>query len=132
MQKIKLQRQQRVITELKLTKLLDDRNEAENQLTEEISLVAKNGCANSRSKAKCLRITGNLKNKTIKPKSELQAKGTAVPKFLIEMQARSLEREMKHQEAQRRRENLDREREAMRLAAEEEKVSLIDLIRLII
>lgn len=124
LQKIKLQRQQRIITELKLSKLLEDTNEAENHLREELELVARNGYANSRSKAKCLQIAGNLKDKDDKEtQDELQAKGITAPKFLIEMQARALERAMRHQEAQRRREDLAREKEAMRLAAEEEKVT---------
>lgn len=126
LQKIKLQRQQRIITELKLSKLLDDTNEAENHLRDELESVARNGYANSRSKAKCLQIAGNFKEKEDKEgdkKDGLQAKGMTAPKFLIEMQARALERAMKHQEAQRRREELAREKEAMRLAAEEEKVT---------
>ncbi|XP_031622944.1 uncharacterized protein LOC116340532 [Contarinia nasturtii] len=121
LQKIKLQRQQRIITEMKLSKLLEDTNDAENHLKEELSIVAKTGCQNSRSKAKCLQIAGNLKDKDDDMKSELQAKGITAPKFLIEMQARALEREMRHQEAQRRREALEREKEALKMAAEEEK-----------
>lgn len=124
LQRIKLQRQQRVITEMKLSKLLEDTNEAENHLKEELVLVAKTGCQNSRSKAKCLQIAGNLKDKDTDLDSGLQAKGITAPKFLIEMQARALEREMRHQEAQRRREVLEREKEALRIAAEEEKVIL--------
>ena len=111
---------------MKLSKLLDDTSEAENHLKEELSMVAKTGCQNSRSKAKCLQIAGNLKSKEDDMKSELQAKGITAPKFLIEMQARALEREMRHQEAQRRREALEREKEALKLAAEEEKVTEID------
>lgn len=120
---MKLQRQQRIITEMKLNKLLDDTNEAENHVKEQLNIVAKTGCQNSRSKAKCLQIAGNLKDKEDDMKSELQAKGITAPKFLIEMQARALERELRHQEAQRRREALDREKEALRLASEEEKVN---------
>lgn len=122
LQKIKLQRQQRIITELKLSKLLDDTNGSENYLKEELALVSKHGCANSRSKVKCLQIAGNLKDKEAEEKAELQAKGITAPKFLIEMQARALERQMRHEDAQRRREALEHEKEVMRLAAEEEKV----------
>lgn len=121
-----MQRQQRVITELKLSKLLDDTNEAEQQLKEELGIVAKNGCANSRSKAKCLQIASNLKDKDEREQSdELQAKGTKAPKFIIEMQARAMERQIRHREAQSRREALEREKEAIKLAAEEEKVTEI-------
>lgn len=118
-----MQRQQRIITEIKLSKLLEDTSEAENHLKEELNLVARNGYPNSRSKAKCLQIAGNLKEKDADEKAELQAKGITAPKFLIEMQARALEREMRHQEAQRRREALEREKEALRIAAEDEKVT---------
>lgn len=126
MQKIKLQRQQRVITEMKLSKLLGETNDAEDHVKEELSTVVKNGCTNSRTRAKCLQIAGNLKVNTDDMSTELQAKGTTVPKFLIEMQARTMNREMKHQEAQRRREALEREKEALKLAAGEEKVILIE------
>lgn len=128
LQQIKLKRQQRVITEMKLSKLLECTSEAENHLREELESVAKTGCQNSRSKAKCLQIAGNLKAKDDEIKSDLEAKGITAPKFLIEMQARALEREMRHQEAQRRREALDREKEAMRIAAEEEKVIVVHKI----
>lgn len=104
---------------------MDDTNGAENYLKEELDVVVKNGCANSRSKAKCLQIAGNLRDKNVDVKSELQAKGITAPKFLIEMQARALDRQMRHEEAQRRREALEREKEALRLAAEEEKVLTI-------
>lgn len=120
---MKLQRQERVIAELKLSKLFEDMNEAENHLKEELKFVARNGCQNSRSKARCLQIVGKLKDQEDDERYlNLQAKGLSAPKFLIEMQARALEREMRHQQAQQRRENLEREREAMRMAAEEEKV----------
>lgn len=123
LQKIKLQRQQRIITELKLSKLLDDTSEAEQHLRDELGLVSKYGCAKSRSKAKCLQIAGNLKTEETEMREELQAKGIKAPKFLIEMQARALERQMRHEEAQCRREAYEREKEALRLAAEEEKVT---------
>lgn len=126
MQKIKLQRQQRVITEMKLSKLLGETNEAENHVKEELSTVVKKGCLNSRTRAKCLQIAGNLKVNTDDTSTEMQAKGTTAPKFLIGMQARAMDREMKHQEVQRRREALEREKEALKLAAGEEKVILIE------
>lgn len=124
LQKIKLQRQQRIITELKLSKLLDDTNGAENHLRDELGLVSKYGCVNSRSKAKCLQIAGNLKIDETDVQPDLQANGIKAPKFLIEMQARALERQMRHEEAQRRREAYEREKEALRIAAEEEKVTI--------
>lgn len=127
LQKIKLQRQERVIAELKLSKLLEDTNEAESYLKEQLKFMSRNGCQDSRSKARCLRIAGNLKDEKQEEKDDdnLQAKGLTAPKFLIEMQARALEREMRHQQAQQRRENLEREKEALRIAAEGQKVIFI-------
>lgn len=106
---------------------MDDTNEAECHLRDELRMVAKKGCANSRSKAKCLQIAGNLREKTDETDAGIQAKGTTAPKFLIEMQARAMERQLRHEEAQRRREAIEREKETMRLAAEEERVSDIML-----
>lgn len=123
-----MERQQRIITEMKLSKLLEDTNEAEHHLKEELGMVIRNGGANSRSKAKCLQIAGNLKDKNESEDFDLHAKGTRVPKFLIEMQARALERQMRHQEAQRRREAIEREKEAMRIASEEEKVTSMPML----
>lgn len=120
---MKLQRQERIIADLKLSKLFDDMSEAETNLKEELKFVAKNGCQNSQSKARCLQIVGKLKDQEDEERYlNLQAKGLTAPKFLVEMQARALEREMRHQQAQQRRENLEREKEAMRIAAEEERV----------
>lgn len=51
----------------------------------------------------------------------LQARGT--PKFLQDMQARALQRNVRHREACERRERREREVEAQRLAAEAAKVS---------
>lgn len=122
LQRIKLQRQQRVIAEMKLSKLLEDTDDSESRLKEQLKYMAKNGCQNSRSKARCLQIASDLKDQEDDETQNLLAKGLSAPKFLIEMQARALEREMRHQKAQERRVMLDREREILRIAAEEEKV----------
>lgn len=123
LQKMKLRRQERIIADLKLSKLFEDMNEAENHLKEGLKFVARKGCQNSRSKARCLQIAGNLKDGEDDERYQnLQAKGLSAPKFLIEMQSRALEREMRHQRAQQRREILEREKEALRIAAELERV----------
>lgn len=123
LQKMKLQRQERIIADLKLSRLFEDMSEAENHLKEGLKFVARNGCQNSRSKARCLQIAGMLKDgEDDEQYHNLQAKGLSAPKFLIEMQARALEREMRHQQAQQRRENSEREKEALRIAADERKV----------
>lgn len=124
LQRIKLQRQQRVIAEMKLSKLLEDTDDSKSRSKDQLKFMAKNGCHNSRSKARCLQIANDLKDEDDDEAQKLLAKGLSAPKFLIEMQARALERELRHQKAQERRVTLDREREALRVAAEEEKVRL--------
>lgn len=125
LQKMKLKRQERVIAELKLSRLLEDNDDSKNDIKDELKFVARNGCQKSRSKARCLQVAGNLKDEADDELYEqLQAKGLTAPKFLIEMQARALEREMKHQQARERREAIDRDREEIRMAAEEARVRL--------
>lgn len=58
LQKLKLQRQERIIAELKCTKLLEDTMESEIDLKSDLRFVAQAGCPNSRSKARCLQIAG--------------------------------------------------------------------------
>lgn len=124
MQKLKLKRQERVIAEMKLARLLEDADESHGEIKADLKFVARNGCQKSRSKARCLQIAGNLKDPADDTVHDaMQAKGLMAPRFLVEMQARALEREMKHRHAQERRQNLEREKEEMRLAAEEAKVS---------
>lgn len=123
LQRTKLERQERLITELKLSKLSDNAKEAQYELKKELRQVIQMGCQPSRSKARCLQMVGNLKE----PQDDdeyikLQAKGLTMPKFLLEMQARALEREVKHQQAKERREHMEREKEEQRLVAEESKV----------
>lgn len=123
MQKLKLKRQERVIAEMKLSRLLEDADESQGEIKADLKFVARKGCQKSRSKARCLQIAGNLKDPADDVEHDvMQAKGLTAPKFLVEMQARALDREMKHRQAQERRQNLEREKEEMRLAAEEAKV----------
>lgn len=123
MQRIKLERQERMITEMKLSKLSDEAKEAQVELKKELRQVIQVGCQPSRSKARCLQMIGNLKEQQDDDEyAKLQAKGLTMPKFLLEMQARALERESKHQQARERREVLDREKEEQRIAAEDSKV----------
>lgn len=110
---------------MKLSRLLEDADESQGDIKADLKFVARKGCQKSRSKARCLQIAGNLKDPADDTIHEvMQAKGLTAPKFLVEMQARALEREMKHRQAQERRQNLEREKEDMRLAAEDAKVSL--------
>lgn len=107
---------------MKLSKLLDDTDESEQRLKDQLKFMARNGCQNSRSKARCLQVSSDLKDDEDDETRDILAKGLTAPKFLIEMQARALERELRHQKAQERRATLEREKEAQRIATEEEKV----------
>lgn len=123
LQRIKLERQERMMTEMKLSKLSDEAKEAQVELKKELRQVIQMGCQPSRSKARCLQMIGNLKEQQDDDEyAKLQAKGLAMPRFLLEMQARALERETKHQQARERREVLEQEKEGQRVAVEESKV----------
>lgn len=120
---MKLSRQERMITELKLSKLSDEARAAKQELKNELQHIAKKGDVKLRHKVKSLQITGNIKSDTEEDEiRKLQAKGLIVPKFLAKMQERAMERTVKHQEAKERRERLEREKDDARLAAEEAKV----------
>lgn len=126
LQKIKLERQERMIAELKLNRLTEDTRQSQAAAKEELRNVIRNGNAKMRSTARCLQLVGNLREADDETAAanefaKLQAKG--VPKFLVDMQARAFERNVRHQEARDRRERLEREKEEQRLAAEAAKVS---------
>lgn len=126
LQRTKLERQERLITELRLTKLSDEAKEAQCELKKELRQVIQMGCGPSRSKARCLQMIGNLKDPQDEDEyTKLLAKGSTVPRFLLEMQARAIEREVKHQQAKERRENAEKEREDQRLASEDAKVFIL-------
>lgn len=121
LQKLKLERQERMITELKLSKIEEETRDSQAIAKQELRNVIKTGCAKSKTAARCLQLVGNLKDEDEPDEyAKLQARG--VPKFLIEMQARAWERNQRHQEARDRREHLERVKEEQRLAAEQAKV----------
>lgn len=111
-----------MITELKLSKLSDEARAAKQELKEELANMAKRGDLKLRPKAKSIQIAGNIKTEDDEDSQILTAHGLQIPKFLVKMQARAMERTMKHQEAKERRIKLEQEREDARLAAEEAKV----------
>lgn len=107
---------------MKLSKLMEEAGESQANVKQELKQVIRTGCPNSRSKARCLQVVSNLKDlQDDTEHTEIQARGLRAPKFLIEMQARTMEREMKHRQAKERREYLDWEKEQIRLAAEDAK-----------
>lgn len=122
LQKLKLSRQERIITELKLSKLSDEARAAKQELKEELANMVRRGDLKLRPKAKSIQIAGNIKTEE-EDDTQLKAHGLQIPKFLVKMQARAMERTMKHQEAKERRMKLEQDREDARSAAEEAKVS---------
>lgn len=124
LQNIKLKRQEQMIAELKLNRLTEDTRKSKAAAKEELRNVIRHGNAKLRTTARCVQLIGNLRENEDDSSSHefarLQAKGE--PKFLIDMQTRALERNIRHQEARDRRERLEREKEEQRLAAEALKV----------
>lgn len=122
-----MERQERVIIELKLSKLSEEANEARYLLKEQLKTVIRVGEPKSKAKAKCLQLIGNLKDSDENDDDKfnrLQGKAFLVPKFLQNMQERALERNIKHEQAKQRRLQAEAVREAQKNAQEEAKVKL--------
>lgn len=114
-----MQRQEQLISELKLNKIVKDTRSSQEELKKEIKQLLKMPNVKTRLKVKCLGMMANVKE----PENDrMQANGYMMPKFLIDMQERAFERNRRHQEAKERRERLEQEREDQRLALEEQKV----------
>ncbi|XP_053692647.1 calponin homology domain-containing protein DDB_G0272472 [Sabethes cyaneus] len=123
LQKLKLERQERIITELKLSKFSEAAKLSKMEIQTELHKAMRTGNVRLRAKAKCIQIVGNMKNDTAEADElrKLQAQGLMIPKFLAKMQQRALDRSQRHQEAKERRTRLEREREESKMAAEEAK-----------
>uniref|UniRef100_A0A182JY96 Sfi1 spindle body domain-containing protein n=1 Tax=Anopheles christyi TaxID=43041 RepID=A0A182JY96_9DIPT len=123
LQKLKLERQERIITELKLSKFSEASKISKMEIQSELLKAARTGHVRLRAKAKCIQIVGNIKADTSEEDEmrKLQAQGLMIPKFLAKMQQRALERSQRHQEAKERRMRMEKEREDAKQAAEEAK-----------
>ncbi|XP_055612669.1 calponin homology domain-containing protein DDB_G0272472 [Uranotaenia lowii] len=123
LQKLKLERQERIITELKLSKFSEAAKISKMEIQTELQKAMRTGNVRLRAKAKCIQIVGNIRNDTTEEDElrKLQAQGLMIPKFLAKMQQRAVERSQRHQEAKERRMKLEREREDSKQAAEEAK-----------
>ncbi|XP_317210.4 uncharacterized protein LOC1277724 [Anopheles gambiae] len=123
LQKLKLERQERIITELKLSKFSEASKISKAEIQSELLKAARTGHVRLRAKAKCIQIVGNIKADTSEEDEmrKLQAQGLMIPKFLAKMQQRALERSQRHQEAKERRMRMEKEREDAKQAAEEAK-----------
>lgn len=108
-QRILLLRKQRIISKLKLTKWLEDTNVLDGRLKQGLEMLTKNACAHAQSMEKPVH-----KEKSF----VVNLKG---PKFLDEMKARALERQIRSEKARNRRQTHEREKEALRFAVEEKE-----------
>ncbi|KAH8351935.1 hypothetical protein KR084_000699 [Drosophila pseudotakahashii] len=121
LQRIKLERQERLIMQLKLTKLSDEAKEAREDLKQELKTVIRCGDPKAKAKAKCLQLIGSLRDAEDEEMDRLQGKALLQPRFLQHMQERATERSVRHEQARQRRAQADAEREAAKVALEEAK-----------
>ncbi|KAH8378496.1 hypothetical protein KR093_011682 [Drosophila rubida] len=121
LQRIKLERQERLIMQLKLNKLSDEAKEAREDLKQELKTVIRCGDPKAKAKAKCLQLIGSLRDAEDEELERLQGKALLQPRFLQHMQERALERSVRHEQARQRRAQAEAEREAAKLAVEEAK-----------
>ncbi|XP_049302765.1 putative autophagy-related protein 11 [Bactrocera dorsalis] len=121
LQRLKLERQERIIMELKLNKLSDEAKEAREDLKNELKTIIRHGDPKFKAKAKCLQLIGNLRDEKDENMTSLQGKALFMPKFLLQMEERALERNIRHEKARQRRLQQEAEKEAQKMAAEEAK-----------
>lgn len=94
-----------------MSRLVDVTAEAENHLH-----------LNLDAKTKYSQIGSSSKTNNDKPELELAAKGQTAPIFVMEIHPRALERRIKYEEVQQRREAFERERKRAIFAKEEKPV----------
>lgn len=118
LQKLKIQRQERLITEIKLAKFTEMLKESKNDLKMEL-INAKRGNPKLRAKARCIEMAANIRADPEEEENrKLLAQGLVVPKFLQKMQERAIERLTRHEEARERRLRLENEKEETKNAAD--------------
>lgn len=118
LQKLKIQRQERFITEMKLAKFSEMLKESKNDLKMEL-INAKRGNTKLRAKARCIELAANIKpDPEEEERRKMVAQGLVVPVFLQKMQERAFERLARHEDARERRQQLENTKEEMKTAAE--------------
>jgi hypothetical protein len=118
LQKLKIQRQERLITEIKLAKFTEMLKDSKNDLKMEL-INAKRGNTKLRSKARCIEMAANIKpDPEEEERRKLLAQGLMVPRFLQKMQERASERLAKHEEARERRVRLEMDKEEQKNVAD--------------
>lgn len=114
LQKLKIQRQERLITEMKLVKFSEMLKESKNDLKMEL-INAKRGNTKLRVKARCIELAANIKpDPEEEERRKMMAQGLMVPKFLQKMQDRAIERLTRHEEARERRLRLENEKDEIK------------------
>ncbi|XP_067622627.1 uncharacterized protein [Eurosta solidaginis] len=121
LQRLKLERQERIIMELKLNKLSEQAKEVRLDLKNDLNSMIQHGDPKIKAKAKCLLLIGNLREEKKENLASLQGKAMILPQFLRDMQERALERSVRHEKARQRRLQQEAEKEAHKMAAEEAK-----------
>lgn len=109
----------------KLSKLLDVTSEAENINCDNLGFVKKYGGSKTMPKVNYSQAGGNFKTEEVTSKLLLQTKGQTVAKFGIKIQPRVLERRIRHEEVQQRREAIEQEKNTARLGSKEKNVNII-------
>ncbi|KAL9893597.1 uncharacterized protein ACN2A1_008641 [Glossina fuscipes fuscipes] len=121
LQRVKLERQERIIMELKLGKLSEETKEARQELKEDLKTAIRSGDPKLKAKAKTLQLIGNLKDRNDDDRfGRLEGKALE-PAFLRNMQERALARSIRQEQARQRRLKIEAEKEAQKLALEEAK-----------
>uniref|UniRef100_A0A1A9ZZP6 Sfi1 spindle body domain-containing protein n=1 Tax=Glossina pallidipes TaxID=7398 RepID=A0A1A9ZZP6_GLOPL len=120
LQRVKLERQERIIMELKLGKLSEETKEARQELKEDLKTAIRSGDPKLKAKAKTLQLIGNLKDRKDDRFERLEGKALE-PAFLKNMQERALARSIRQEQARQRRLKIEAEKEAQKLALEEAK-----------
>ncbi|EDW11354.1 trichohyalin [Drosophila mojavensis] len=121
LQRVKLERQERLIMQLKLNKLSEEAKAAREDLKQELKTVIRCGDPKAKAKARCLQLIGSLRDAEDEEFERLQGRALLQPRFLQHMQDRALERSVRHEQARQRRAQAEAEREAAKLALEEAK-----------
>lgn len=127
-QKLKMERQEKMIAELRLSRLSDEAKKFKQDLREELRNAMRTGDVRLQAKAKCLQVVGDVVEEQ---ENRFVAYGNMIPKFLAKMQERAVERQLRHEQARDRRMILDQERDAQKQAVEDEKVGPALLIHLL-
>lgn len=115
---------QQISTKLQLSNALDVSNAVGNQYYDELRLVRKYVYAESKPNVDHLRTADKFRSEMADPKPRFEAKGQTVSKFLQNIQPRALERRIKHEEVQQRREALQQEKNASRFRTKDNKVTI--------